>query len=138
MPPIAGRHFPKQPANRPIAARTLNRPIAEVEKQSRRGVGPGLASIEVDGVQQVRPVRRRSLEARLIAYSSISPGGYTWQGIYGTGGGSFADLPSNISDNSGTDKAFEINGNTTLPAGTRVQLIRDWASGAWLFQYDTC
>ena len=80
-------------------------------------------------------MRRRTVKARLITYSAP---GYTWRGIYGTGAGTWSDLPSNISDLSGADKAYEINGNTGLAAATRVQLVRDWASGLWLFQYDTC
>jgi hypothetical protein len=47
---------------------------------------------------------------------------YPWQAVYPTAGGSWSDDASTISGTTTHDPAFEFNGNTQVPVGTRVLL----------------
>jgi hypothetical protein len=134
-----GRTFPLQMRGQPIMAKTLNAPIQALADLHRRRVNPGLLSLEAGGIQNEFGVGDDSLYARLIAASG-SGGAYTWQGIAEDPDtpGSWIDLASQYSDRGGDYLCWEVNGNATLTAGTRVYMRLSEVTGLYLFQYGTC
>jgi hypothetical protein len=128
-----GLHFDRQRAGRPIAARTLNRPIAEVERQSRLRVGSGLAQTLLGGIPLLRAAVGDTLLARITGQAAGSAV-YAWQEVTLDATGAFVDGLRNGSTT--TDPALEQNGNTQVPNGARVVLVR--VNGQLVFQLGPC
>jgi hypothetical protein len=128
-----GRNFDKQRAGRPVRARTLNRPIAEVERLARLRVGTGLAQTLLNGIPLLRAFVSDTLLAR-IAGQAAGSALYAWQEVSLDGTGTFVDGAR--SGSTSVDPALEQNGNTQVPSGTRVQLVR--VGGQLVFQLSPC
>jgi hypothetical protein len=131
-----GKNFYSQKPYRPIRASTINRPKDEAERFGRMSVAAPLGMKWIAGSPIVEYRRPERVKARLIAH--VASGSYTWQGVYDTTGGTFDDLPANVSDNGGLEYAWEDNGNMDLVAGTVVELQRGAYTGEYRFQYSTC
>lgn len=131
-----GKKFPPQPEGRPIACRTLNPPIAEVERLGRFSATAPLAAHYSSSGIQVRLDSPDEVDARITAVGS--GGVYGWRGIFADASspGTWLDLDSTISGTTAFDPAIERNGNATLTVGTRVAMKR--IMGAWYFSYDRC
>lgn len=129
------RNFPPAVPGQKIQAAQLNRPVQSCRDMLGMRAGQGLKIRNVAGVPLIEAVRPQRQKARLIAWSLV---GYTWQGIYDIAGGAWADLPAAVSDLGGLELAYEYNINSTLPAGTQVELERSPWTGEWRFQFDKC
>lgn len=136
-----GFSAPKQRPGRRLNARAVNRPAAEAERQSRARPGTGLAAIEAAGSRLDYSTSRRTWLIRITAVgtSSAQLGSYAWQAIYAVPGspGTFADV-TGLSGALGGDAFWEINGNSSLAVGTRVEVYREYYSGQVRGQYATC
>lgn len=138
-----GKKFRKQKDWNYINTKTLNAPIAETEKQTRKASAPGMATMIVAGVPQERIVRRERFIIRLV--SGGAGGVYGWQGVYEDPDhiGQFKDYPADLPGTSGTvdnDPAFEINkASTILTIGkTYVEAERSYVTNSVIFQLNPC
>lgn len=131
-----GRTFKRQEVGKPIEAATINRPLDAIEGLLRAASSPPNDMQMIDGM----PLKRHRKRVRYWARITGAPSGsaYPWQGIYSTTGGTWADLPSNISGTASVQPAYEANGVTTLTSGTRIEIEREPATGEWRFQLDKC
>lgn len=131
-----GRKFRRQKANEPIQARTLNRPIEAIEALTKIDASAPLSMQMVCGIPMIRDARPKPLDARITVVGTL--GKYGWQGICGTTGGAWVDLPTNVSGTLTADPCYEANANAGVAVGVRVELRRDPATGEWRFWYDQC
>jgi hypothetical protein len=130
-----GQSFDRQKPGRPIAARTLNRPIAAVEAITRKNLGAGIAGQVVAGVPCERAIVQAEVRARI---TGGGPSGiYSWQGVWGYSG-HYTDLPGRIAGTTTVNEAHELNANTAVAVGTYVTLTREPTTERWVFQYDKC
>lgn len=132
---MIGKNFDRAVIGKRPVARTINRPIAELERQARLRTGTGLTQVSAGGNDIIRSVRLPKQKARIIAWTGS---GYTWQGVYETAGGTHSDLTGDVSDLGGLDKAFEENNNTAVTAGTIVTLEYCEYTGERRFQRHKC
>ena len=129
-----GNDLPRQRARQPIAADTINAAIDATGRQGRLRTGTGLSQQTIAGTPYIRSVRP---ERRYMRVTGGTAGVHSWQGIYETASGGWADLDAKISDNSGADSLYEANGKT-IPTGTIVEARRGAYSGIWQTQLDNC
>jgi len=130
-----GRKFKRQPPNKPIEARTLNRPIAAVERFDCIGVAAPLEIQRAGGTIQIRDASPRGRWIKIT--SAASAGKYAWSEIKWSSGGSattYSGLPSGTTT---VNPAYEANGSTTVPLNSIV-----WADpiadGGVVFRYSAC
>jgi hypothetical protein len=133
---MASTKFDRQEAGKPIAAKTLNRPIAVAEQLSGMSFEAPLSATRTAGGSSVRVVLPPVMDARI---TDVGGGGlYGWQGIApdADSPGDWLDLPTDISGTTTTDPLLERNGNDLLAVGTRVEMKR--CMGQWITTYDRC
>lgn len=128
-----GKRFPRQRAGRPIEARTLNLPIAEVERASRLGVAPPLEMQSTANGSWVRYAGSPGIWAKITA--GTNPGPYAFTEQLTTSGGGWSD--GFLNDHSGADPAYNsVDGVTlTLPVIVRMERGSD---GSWRFSAGAC
>jgi hypothetical protein len=126
---------------RMIAPGMLNRPLDEVERQSRAKPGGGLAVITAAGSPLPYSSARGKFLVQITAVGTLSAqlGTYSWQAIYAVPG--TPDTYASIlgwTGSLGGDAMVEINGNSNLAVGDRVEVERDYQSGQVRCQYAHC
>lgn len=131
---------PRQRPGRIVSVPAINRPSAEVARQSRARPGGALAAIVAAGATLPYSTRRRKFLIRITAVgTSTQAGSYSWQAIAPDpdNPGSYLDL-AGWTGALGGDAFFEDNGVTHLAIGDRVEVEREWYSGEVRAQFDHC
>ncbi|WP_422924510.1 DUF3303 domain-containing protein [Singulisphaera sp. PoT] len=134
-----GKDLGRQRPGHVIRARTINRPNEQIERLTRRTVGPGLAGGTAAGVPFEYATTRLGFHAKLTGGGRY--GKYDWQAVYMD-----KDDPTQYLDIEGwsgtadADPAIEQNFGDKLPTDgtTVVWLERDYYSGFLIFQTDNC
>lgn len=128
-----GRHFFKQRPGQPIAARTINRPAAELQRQSHPWTAAPLGSQSLAGGQLARTSPPVELWAKITSGSNP----YNFSEVYPTASGGWSTLPSGLGI-IGTN-AYEVNGNTSVTASGAIFVrIRLSAAGDFRFDAGSC
>lgn len=129
MPPIS---LPRQKRGKAIKAELLNSLAEATERNAALGVAAPASMTTVAGVPRIQPPDSGRITVRIVARGSGAF--YSWQEIYPTSGGNYADgLRSGTTTQ---DNALELNGNTAVDAGTRTEI---WlVNGQWVFQVGAC
>lgn len=122
------------------SASKMNALYREQERASRVRVAGDLSARSGPGGQGIVDVSPLPIDAKIVGSGAVgSTTAYSWQAVYATADGGWADAPLAFSGKwNGTDPAYERNGNASVPTGTYVRLERDRSTGQLRFDMVAC
>jgi hypothetical protein len=122
--------FGRVEPGRPLVARTLNRPIAEVERASGISVAAPLAMAHTPAGPHIYSAARREFWARIIGPYDPATGAHPYQRLIETPNGGWRLGYQGF-------VAFEDNGNKNNLTGANVRM-RWTAANDYRFQLGSC
>jgi hypothetical protein len=131
---MPGKDFDRQEKGKPILAKTLNDPIAEIERASKLAVASGLTLQSGPQGPAIASQEVRSIVAKITSGSGAGPYAWTEQ-MAGSTAGSWAD--AYLSGTTSADPAFNLAGSVSLSLPLTVTMTRD-DSGVWWFLAGSC